>query len=301
LVGGACCSRSAEQNSGGKCRAPRQVFYFKENDVDIRKALEYVRTHGTALERARAETLVAWMPPTPEAVQSLEQAQGPDGGWPLELTQDRPSTLPGTCEALALAHDWGLLEVPMVERGLTYLQSQQQPDGSWEDTVAPGAPTPRWLTQGEEAGRLYVTAWVSSLLAAYNRHNEPGAGKALDLLLKYQLEGGLFAGFPRHIAWYALPILARVLGVRSGPAQNILLALSRELAEPGWFPSMFAGMLYNLLLAGYSMETPLVRATWEQLLMRQREDGAWASEDGDAGDVRSTLEVMRCWRRIVQK
>jgi len=146
-----------------------------------------------------------------------------------------------------------------------------------------------------------VTAWVSSLLVAYSCHEEPAANKALDVLLKYQLEGGLFEGFPLHTAWYALPLLAQVLGPRSGPAQNILLGLARELASPEWVPAMFAAMLYNLLLAGYGMETPLVRTTWEQLLLRQREDGAWASEEGGTGDVRSTVEVMRCWRRIVQR
>jgi hypothetical protein len=273
----------------------------EEHDVDIRQALEYVRANGTPLDRARAETLVAWMPPAPEAVQLLEQAQGSDGGWPLEMAAGQPSTVSGACEALALAHDFGLVEVPLVYRGLEYLQSRQEPDGGWQDAAAPGAPMPRWLSRGEEAGRTYLTAWVSSLLVAYNRHGEPAAGKALDLLLKYQLESGLFDGSPLHTAWYALPILARVLGAHSGPAQNILLGLGRELAAPDWFPSMFAAMLYNLLLAGYGMETPLVRTTWEQLLMRQREDGAWASEDGASGDLRSTIEVMRCWRRIVQK
>jgi len=268
--------------------------------LDIRQALDFVRAHGTALDRARAETLVAWMPPAPEAVRLLELAQSPDGGWHPDQAAG-PSTVPGTCAALALAHDWGFVEVPLVYRGLGYLESQQQPDGGWQDAAMPGAPSPRWLSRGEEAGRLYVTAWASSLLAAFGRHNEPAAGRALDLLLKYQLEGGLFAGFPLHTAWYALPLLARVLGTRSGPAQNILLGLSGQLGEPGWFPSMYAEMLYSLLLAGYGMETPLARMAWEQLLMRQRDDGAWASEDGDAGDIRSTLEVMRCWRRIVQK
>lgn len=269
--------------------------------MDIRKALDYVRAHGAPLDVARAEALVAWMPPAAEAVRLLEGAQNADGGWSLERAAGRPSTVPGTCEALALAHDWGFVETLSTHRGLAYLDAQQQPDGGWQDTAAAEMPTPRWLSRGEEAGRLYVTAWASSLLAAFDRQQEPAAGKALDFLLKYQLEGGLFAGFPRHTAWYALPLLARVLGIRSGPAQNILLSLGRELAEPGWFPSMFAEMLYHTLLAGYGLETPLVRAVWEQLLMRQREDGAWASEDGDAGDLRSTVEVMRCWRRIVKK
>jgi len=49
------------------------------------------------------------------------------------------------------------------------------------------------------------------------------------------------------------------------------------------------------------METPLVRTAWEQLLLRQDQDGTWASEEGVAGNIHSTLEVMRCWRRIVKK
>ena len=160
------------------------------------------------------------MPPAPEAVQLLEAAQGADGGWPLPLAAGRSGSVAGTCEALGLAHDWGLLEVDSVRRGLGYLEAQQQADGTWRDAAVPGEPTPRWLVQGEEAGRLYLTAWASSLLAAYNRHNEPAAGKALDVLLKYQLEDGLFAGFPLPTAWYGLPILARVLGARSGPARS---------------------------------------------------------------------------------
>lgn len=269
--------------------------------MDIRKALDYVRAHGSALERARAETLVAWMPPAPEAVALLERAQRADGGWPLGLAEGRPSSVGGTCEVLFALHDFGLHEQLLAQRGLQYILAQQGAGGEWQDWPAPATAQPRWLTRGEEACRLYLTAWASSVLVAYGRADGAAAHRAIDVMLKFQQEDGLFPGFPFHTAWYGLPLLAHSLGMRSGPAQNILLALGRELAAPEWFPSMFAAMLYNLLLAGYSMETPLVRAAWEQLLMRQGDDGVWASEDGEAGAVRSTIEVMRCWHRIVKK
>lgn len=266
--------------------------------MDIRRALLFVKEHGDALERARASALVELLPAPPEALALLERAQGDDGGWPVDLLSGGEIGVGGTCRALDIFQDLGQAARPSAQRGLQFLLARQEDDGGWMDAVPGGVAAPFWLTRGEKAARLYLTAWASSLLVAYGRTDEPGATRALDFLLKYQLEGGLFDGFPRHTAWYGLPLLAGLLGGRSGPAQNILLALGRELAEPGWNPAMFAALLHNLLLAGYGMETPLVRLAWEQLLIRQEPDGGWAGPEG-ASDVDSTLEVMRCWRRIV--
>ncbi len=266
--------------------------------MDIRQALQFVKEHGNTLDQARAAVLVELLPAPPEARALLEQAQGDEGGWPLDLPAGGAAGVGGTCRALEIAQDLGLAGQPAAQRGLQFLLARQEGDGGWNDPMPTDAPAPFWQARGAEAGRLYLTAWASSLLVAYGRTAEAGATRALDFLLKYQLEGGLFEGFPRHTAWYGLPLLARLLGSRSGPAQNILLALGRELTEPDWHPAMFAALLHNLLLAGYRMETPLVRMAWEQLLLRQKPDGGWAGPDG-ASDVESTLAVMRCWRGIV--
>lgn len=266
--------------------------------MDIRRALSFVKERGDTLERARASTLVELLPAPPEALALLERAQGDDGGWPVDLLAGGEGGVGGTCRALGVFQDLRQAERPSAQRGLQFLLARQESDGGWMDPVPVDAAAPFWLTRGAEAGRLYLTAWVSSLLVAYGRTAEPEATRALDFLLKYQLEGGLFDGFPRHTAWYGLPLLAQLLGSRSGPAQNILLALGRELAEPDWHPATFAALLHNLLLAGYGMETPLARMAWEQLLLRQNPDGGWAGPEG-VSDVGSTLEVMRCWRWIV--
>ena len=268
--------------------------------MNVRKALTYIREHGDALARARAEALLAWTPPPAEVVASLEQAQSAEGGWPAGLEAGRPPDIAGTTAVLFALLDLGLESHPMAQGGLAFLQAQQVQDGGWPAAAA--LPYPPWRGEGEppaEGLRLYATAVVSSLLVAYGRAEGESADHALDLLLDRQLEGGVFLGFPRHTAWYALPLLARRLGLRSGPAQNIVSTLSVEVAGGGWFPSMFAAMLRSLLLAGFGMETPLVRLAWEQLLMRQREDGAWESESGPADDIRSTLEVLWCWRKII--
>jgi len=268
--------------------------------VNVRKALTYIREHGDSLARARAEALLAWTPPPAEVVALLEQAQSPAGGWPAGLEAGRAPDIAGTAAVLFALLDLGLESQPLAQRGLDFLLAQQEQDGGWPATAA--LPYPPWRGEGEppaEGLRLYSTALLSSLLVAYGQAESQFAERTLDLLLNRQLEGGVFLGFPRHTAWCALPLLARRLGLRSGPAQNIVSTLSMELAGGDWFPSMFAAMLRNLLLAGFGMETPLVRQSWEQLLMRQREDGAWESESGPSDDLRSTLEVLWCWRQVI--
>lgn len=268
--------------------------------MDIRKALNFVREQGSALDRARAEALLQEALPPAEVVAGLEALQGLEGGWPAELQAGLPESVVGTWAGLRACQDLGLLGRPMAQRGKAFLLARQGQDGGWEDPGVEGRPRPRWLSQGEEAGRLYVTALVSSLFVACGWGKEPALGRTLDLFLKHQQEGGTFRGFPRQTTWHALPLLATVLGRQSGPAQNILLALGRAIGEGGWSPGAFAALLLNLLISGYGMETPLVRQVWEQILMRQREDGAWeGEEEGDA--LQSTLEVMRCWRRIILK
>lgn len=268
--------------------------------MNVRKALNYVREHGDALARARAEALLAWTPPPAEVVAFLEKAQSPNGGWPAGLEAGQAPDIAGTAAVLFALLDLGLESQPLARRGVDFLLAQQEPDGGWP--AAGGLPYPPWRGEGEpppEGLRLYATALVSSLLVAYGQAESQPADRALDLLLNRQLEGGVFIGFPRHTAWYALPLLARRLGLRSGPAQNIVSTLSVELAGGEWFPSMFAAMLRNLLLAGFGLETPLVRQAWEQLLMRQREDGAWESELGPSDDLHSTLDVLWCWRQMI--
>ncbi|MGB9722928.1 MAG: hypothetical protein ACP5OO_07215 [Chloroflexia bacterium] len=268
--------------------------------MDIRKALTFVQEQGDGLARARAEALLEASLPPAGVVADLEKLQGPEGGWPADLRPGLPESVVGTWAGLRACQDLGLLGRPMARRGKEFLLARQGPDGGWEDPGLEGGPRPRWMSRGEEAGRLYVTALVSSLFVACGWGKEPALGRALDLLLKHQQEGGVFPGFPRQTTWYALPLLAAGLGRQSGPAQNILLTLGRAIGEGGWSPGAFASLLLNLLISGYGMETLLVRQAWEQILMRQREDGAWEGEEGEDA-VQSTLEVMRCWRRIILK
>jgi len=266
--------------------------------LDIRKAQQFIAARGDALSQARGVALLEGTPPPPQVLHDLEALAGPHGGWPAGLEAGAEEAVPETVEMLFALADLGLMRHPLAYRGLAFLLGQQGADGGWQDRVPRSDPLPRWQRQGEEAGRLYLTAWVSSLLVAYGQEETDAATRTLDMLLKWQLEGGVFIGFPRHTAWYALPLLARRLGQRSGPAQNILSTLSRAVGQGDWYASMFASLLHNLLLAGYRLETPLVRLAWEQLLLRQEKDGSWASEEGEADAVRTTLEVLWCWRQI---
>lgn len=266
--------------------------------MKIYNALVYVKEHGDLLDRARASTLTERLPPPEAALTYLEERQGDAGGWPIDMEPGNPHTVAATCEALFALQDLALTDHAMARRSWDFLLSRQEPDGAWEPQVPEGYLPPPWLSQGQEAGRLYLTALVSALMVVYGREKSTAGDQALDLLLNNQLEGGAFVGFPRRTTAYALPILATRLGQRSGPAQNIVRSLSLEMAEGVWYASTFASMLRNLLTAGFGMDTLLVRQAWEQLLIRQKQAGFWESEAGEADRVRTTLEVMWCWNQI---
>ncbi len=265
--------------------------------MNIRKGLSYVQEHGDALAQARAAALLDDIPAPLEVLAELEQRQGPSGAWPsAELAE----SVGATCVALRALSDMQQQKHPMAGQALFFLAGRQDLEGGWP--FLPGEELPRLGPRPEnagEAGRIYLTALVSEQLVAYDQAEGPAAQLALDFLLKYQLEGGAFAGFGRQSSCSALPLLANRLGKGSGPAQNILVSLGRQLAEPDWFPSTYARMLRSLLLAGYRLDTPLVRTAWEQILMRQGEDGGWASDLGESDVVETTLDVLWCWKELV--
>ncbi len=263
--------------------------------MDIRKAMTYIQTHGDDLARARATALFEGTPPPESLLDTLRSLQDEEGGWPVGLEAGRPASVLQTCRVLLALEDLGQARSAPARRGLAFLSLRQEADGSWWEQTA-GDPPPFWLQEGEEAGRLYLTALVSAVLVTCGRSEEPAADRALDLLLNRQLAGGRFVG-PRLTAAYALPILAVRLGRRSGPAQNILHTMAQEF-RADWPPAHSAILLRNLLRAGFGLETPLVRTLWEHLLMGQNEDGSWDEQD-EAERVFTTLEVVGCWKRIL--
>jgi hypothetical protein len=260
--------------------------------------MDFVREQGDMLSRARAMALLQGVRPSANIIAQLEALQASSGGWPLVLESGQPEAIAGTIEMLWALLDVGLRKHEMVWKSFEFLSSLQEEDGVWQVPDADGQAAPWWLQRGEEAAYPYLTALLSSLLVAYGLSQDPTADRALDLLLNQQLADGTFVGFPRYTGWYALPILATRLGQRSGPAQNILRVTAQKFGEGGWYASQFATLLRNLLMAGYGMETPLVRNSWEQVLMRQNEDGSWTGEEEDPRAVANTLDVIWCWRKI---
>ncbi|MBN1483844.1 MAG: terpene cyclase/mutase family protein [Chloroflexia bacterium] len=268
--------------------------------MNIRKALAYVREQGDNLALARALALIEQRKAEGELLTRLQESQGSNGGWAASALEETGESPAGTIDMLWALLDLGLHQEPMAQRGLEFLHSQQQDEGAWWQPAPEQEPLPFWQRHGNEAASLYLTARASAVLVAYDRADTPAAERALDALLKHQQHDGTFVGLPCYTSWQALPMLARRLGRNSGPAQNILNYSSRQLAENDWSPAMFGAMLRNLLLAGYGMDNNLVRRAWEQLLLRQAQDGSWHNEQGTVATVHSTLQVIFCWRWITQ-
>jgi squalene-hopene/tetraprenyl-beta-curcumene cyclase len=87
-----------------------------------------------------------------KAVDWLTTIQNPDGGWGEDCEsydlaykgyQPSPSTASQTAWALLGLMAVGEVDSPAVERGIAYLQDQQQPDGLWGQELYTGGGFPR--------------------------------------------------------------------------------------------------------------------------------------------------------------
>jgi squalene-hopene/tetraprenyl-beta-curcumene cyclase len=111
------------------------------------------------------------------AIGWLEDRQNADGGWGEtcesydrpELAGQGPSIPSQTAWALLALMAGGRTKGPVIERGITYLLSTQQPDGSWEDPFWNGTGFPRVFMLKYHLYARYFPLWA---LGVYRRSHD---------------------------------------------------------------------------------------------------------------------------------
>jgi hypothetical protein len=259
---------------------------------DWRRTILWLDQNGSDIERARLRGLLGRARPEARVLRTLEARQNPDGGFPGDLVQGRPSSVETTAIVVNWLGDLHLLGGFHAQRVLTYLLTVQRPDGSWDEPLGllKFAPSPR-LLPGDPRVQALCTALAAYALVLLGQRSDHAVARAMAYLRPRQAPGGRFLGFLRT-TWLAAAVFRLVEGPASPPASRALEALA-AIPPERWLPGALAGALNAMAVMDLPASVPAVGGGLGRLLALADEDGSWPSEDGDFYRVEVTLRALR--------
>ena len=263
--------------------------------MNVDKAIEFVRHRGTDLERARIEWITSEVKPESDAVAPLLELQCQDGGFPFAGEKGNPSAVSSTLSSVEQLDELGLFTSEHTERAISYLLGVQKDDGGWdEEAVIAQYALPAYITPGDLRTRLYLSAYASYWLALKGRLEDARFRKALYFLVTHQEETGRFFGF-RHTTWIA----ASAFALAGRPYTKIVSKSLKYLMEKPldeWADSQLAWAMACLGRADLPKAHPFVSDCLAELAERQRPDGTWISENGEAFTIDATISAIKAFR-----
>jgi len=264
--------------------------------MDIEKAIAFIESRGSELEKVRLHCLLHGTRPPADVIQKLINLQNADGGFPFGMQPGMLSTINETTVALWWLEEMDLLYSPIAHFAFDYLTSTQQAEGYWdEDPRLAQYELPHWIRLGDLYTQLYLTAYVAYWLAAAGKTNQPAFRKALHFLIINQDETGKILGY-LHTTWIATGVFlmaGKRYTIFASKGEKVLS--DRSLAE--WEDSQLAWALDCLNKGGLPKTEPFIRACLNELNRRQQLDGSWASEDGEASAVVATIQAIKVMKR----
>ena len=258
--------------------------------MNLATAVDFIESHGDAVEQARLEYLLENQPPSKGVIRKFQSTQREDGGWAPFWAPDY-SSLDATCFRLAQAQQIGLdSAVPGIASAIHFLAKHQQEDGSWEEDRAVADLSPPWTKPGETSARLYLTANCGYWLATSNKYTD-AAARGADFLATFLDENGhlpsyLVAHWLSGGLWYRLNLIEA--------AESVLNYLATRLDKLS--ASNLAWLITSLRTAHVPTDHPLIEGAVFRLMWLQLQNGRWQSDDGAEYDVHVTLEALYALR-----
>ena len=264
--------------------------------MNIIKSIGFIGENGSALEKARISCILHGTQPRQDVIQSFVQIQNEDGGFPYRMVKGNLSTINETTVALWWMEELDLLSSPNAEQAFAFLLAIQQEDGSWEEGPQLALyELPPWIQLGDLKTRLYLSAYVTYWLSTGGYRSLPAYRKAIHFLLRHQDQSGKIHGF-WHTTWIAMGIFL-LAGKRY---ENVVSLGMQALADrplQEWDDSQIAWALDCLSRGGLSKTHPFIDVFLKELYHRQKADGSWASEDGEAFAMGATIQVIKVFKR----
>jgi hypothetical protein len=266
--------------------------------ADLDAAIGYVVAHGDSVDRARLSYLRSGATPSVDVLEKAEFGDLPDGGFPALSSSAVPS-VDATCFRLSELADLGALQRPVARAAVAWLARSQYPEGYWQEDESLAAVAPPWAMPGDPEATVYQTVNAAYWLAvaappgqSYDSEPEYGqqvalAGEAFKSTLNQNGQ------WPSYLAagWLGCALLFH-LGAYYESAQIQVILAERV---PDMSPSDTASLAASLRRVGMNPDDWLLQAARRRLTNSQRHDGAWASDDGPAFDVHTTLTAIRAF------
>jgi squalene cyclase len=264
--------------------------------MDFDQSITFIEAKGTSLEKARLDCILHGTNPQKDVTQGFIELQNTDGGFPFGMRKGNLSTINETTVALWWMEELDLLTSSTAKQSFAYLLATQQPDGSWdEDPRVAYYELPPWIRLDDPRTKLYLSAYATYWLAVGGNTNLPAFRKAIHYLIRNQDQSGNFFGY-LHTTWIATGVFLMMGERYSAIASHGIQALS-DRAPAEWDDSQIAWALDCLSRGGLPKSHPFVEACLGELFCRQKPDGSWASEDGEAFALGATIQVLKVLKR----
>ena len=261
--------------------------------MDVQKAIRFVEENGTELEKYRLDYLLGKMRDDAGPLRYFREIQNDDGGFPYEDEKGKLSSVNSTNVNLSLMIELGLTKSDVCRKTLEYLMSVQGEDGSWDENQAINQYNPPfWNMPGDLKTKMWLTASVTSHLIQLGYRESAAVRRATQFLLENRSEEGAFFGF-LHSTWISVGVFGQLEGADSEVVKKALKVLEKNINRMEDGTSDFVWCLECFYVAGISKENCVAKKCIERLIKLPRENGAWASADGEKYAVSNTINTLR--------
>ncbi|SLM18950.1 hypothetical protein SPIRO4BDMA_50465 [uncultured spirochete] len=259
--------------------------------INIDTAEGFIRKNGTEIERARLSSILGSMFDTQKALSLIQSLQNKDGGF--SLVKDRESNISDTGFILTWLSDLKALHSNIAEKAIVYLESLQNKNGSWNETLpTDDTETPEWQKPENHRAMLFHTANTLFWLNKYSRNSICIEKGKRFLNENYKSEQEYI-----HTKWLFASIMSEKHSWRSSIIREIVKEIYEEIT-----PEMPSSILTWMLCAFSVYEIPrdmeYIPAMMRQI--HQEGDGSIESEDDDSYKVNATLEAVKVYKYYIE-
>jgi hypothetical protein len=266
--------------------------------IQINKAINIVRSSGTAFQNARLDFIFGESDDTSTIERFLTKLELSEGGFPYQHKPQNPYCLSPTSMIMKIMAETKLTKASVCKRTIAFVKDIQHTDGYWDENPALlSFDPPSWDRPGDKMTQLWLTGALADHLIRLGEGSSTSVKKARGFLLRHRREDGRVEG-PLINTWLTIAVIAPDSGIDDPIIQKSLTHIGQNR---DWEPTELAWALECLFYAAFPRENSIVSKLLDTIVKLQSDDGYWISSDDPLDLVRTTLEcliILHHYKRI---